>query len=146
MDFTMDELERLIDHTLDTLPVEPLPPGFTPKLIARISRRKPGFRLEFTDIAVPVFLAIFGILLVFCLFWIYSTIDPIWFMRLQLEWQLLRLRVMALPNLNTLVPGLLVGVGTGLVLLLGVVAWLTQGSGKFPVLASTSKAIDRFSP
>jgi hypothetical protein len=126
----MDELDRLIDYTLETLPLEPLPAGFKPRLVSRISRRKPGFRLEFTDIAIPVFLAVFGIILVLCLLWINSTIDPVWFLRLQLEWQLLRLRVLAIQNLNPLVPAVVIGVGAALVLLLGVVAWLAQARGR----------------
>lgn len=65
----MDEMvsaeEQLLDQALTTLPLAPLPAGFTARVMAQIEQPAPiapvRFRLDFLDWAVPTFTAVFVI-------------------------------------------------------------------------------------
>jgi anti-sigma factor RsiW len=61
----MHKPDTKIDAFLDRLPLAPLPEGFTQRVMAAVknevsTKRKPGFRLEFLDLAIPVFSAFFA--------------------------------------------------------------------------------------
>jgi hypothetical protein len=60
--------ESLIDEALDTYPIAPLPPGFVRRVMNRVHARQPvmvpeRFQLDIVDIAVPLFITLFVVML-----------------------------------------------------------------------------------
>jgi hypothetical protein len=128
----MDDVERVIDDVLNAQPLVPLPYGFKQRLMGQIANQKPGFRLEFLDIAIPGFIAGFCEFIFLSLVWLYLALDPSWLRLLQLEWELIRLKVGVVPNLEILASGGLVLGWVVLSLILASIAWLIQPGVKAP--------------
>ena len=68
MDESMVDQDTLLDDWLDSVPLAPLPSGFVSRVMAQVQTvpqavRPPRFRLEFLDWALPVFTALFALLL-----------------------------------------------------------------------------------
>lgn len=63
MDEQNHRQERMIDTALDEYPLAPLPPGFVEQVMSRISAPQPvtpaPFKLQFLDVALPAFVAVF---------------------------------------------------------------------------------------
>ncbi len=75
--------DLLLDAALDSYPLTPVPSGLVRRTLARIQPRpRPRFRLEFLDIAVPLFLVLFGLLTIWAAFWTLNYVSPYW----MLEW------------------------------------------------------------
>ncbi len=67
-----------IDQAINKFPMETLPPGFTDRVMTQISSSPqvaPKFRLHFIDYALPVFGALFGIILTGLVAWLTGTIQ-----------------------------------------------------------------------
>ncbi|MCL4265450.1 MAG: hypothetical protein KJ069_19705 [Anaerolineae bacterium] len=71
MDEMVSAQEQLLDQVLTTLPLAPLPEGFTARVIAQIEQQTHmapvRFRLDFLDWAVPTFTAVFVLVVWFLL-------------------------------------------------------------------------------
>jgi hypothetical protein len=89
----MDERDRKIEAALGSYPLVPLPGGFSSRLFARLGPKKvwkpARFRLEFVDLAIPAFLVVFNLLLIFVFAWMLYAVDPLWLLRGRLQLQLL---------------------------------------------------------
>ena len=55
----MDEYDSIIDAALDSYPLDPVPSGFTRQVMSQIVTRPAPFRLDFLDLALPVFFTFF---------------------------------------------------------------------------------------
>jgi len=112
-----------IDEALDSMPVVPLPEGFTSRVMAKIECPKVRFRLSFLDLALPAFFTLFAATIMGAAVWIYTTMDPLWPPRLILFLQLTWLEIRTFPHLPLLGFGfvLLFGLGVGL---LGLALWM----------------------
>jgi hypothetical protein len=75
-------LDSLIDAAFDSYPLAPLPPRFTRRTMAHIFPR-PRFRLEFLDLALPVFTTIFFISMTGLGVWLINFLNPFWLLELQ---------------------------------------------------------------
>jgi hypothetical protein len=51
----MNRYDSLIDEALDRYPMQPLPAGFTKRVISRLPAPQPRFHLDFLDLILPVF-------------------------------------------------------------------------------------------
>ncbi len=71
MDEMVSAQEQLLDQVLTTLPLAPLPEGFTARVMAQIEQQTHmapvRFRLDFLDWAVPTFTAVFVLVVWFLL-------------------------------------------------------------------------------
>jgi hypothetical protein len=97
------DADRVLDAALDSYPLTPVPSGLVRRTLARIQPRPmPRFRLEFLDIAVPLFIVLFGLLTIWAAFWTLNYVSPYW----TLEWtprlayfrQWLAFELMRLPD------------------------------------------------
>lgn len=97
------DADHVLDAAIDSYPLAPVPSGLVRRTLARIQPRPvPRFRLEFLDIAVPLFIVLFGILTIWAAFWTLNYISPYW----MLEWiprlayfrQWMAFELMRLPN------------------------------------------------
>lgn len=84
----MDDSERRIDAALGSYPLSPLPPGFTPRLMARLALSERRFRLDFLDLALPGFFLLFGALSLALLGWALASLDPYGLARWRFEVQM----------------------------------------------------------
>jgi hypothetical protein len=112
-----------IDEALDSLPLVPLPVGFTSRVLAKIEHPQMRFRLTFLDLALPAFFTLFTSIIVGAAVWVYTTMDPLWPSRFILFLQLTWLEIRVFPYLPLLGCGaiLLSGLGVGL---LGLALWI----------------------
>jgi hypothetical protein len=76
-----------IDFAIDSYPLVELPDGFTAGVINTIRKEHPRirFRLQFMDIALPMFLSLFSLLLLGICLWGMNQLDPLWIEYLKLE-------------------------------------------------------------
>ena len=90
----MNELNRrqeaLIDTTLGDYPLAPLPLDFAEQVMARIDAAQPAptairFKLQFLDIALSLFLAIFVSLSLVLGLWLTGILDIVWLPNFQLN-------------------------------------------------------------
>lgn len=82
----MNELDPLIDAALESYPKAPLPPRFVRRTMAAIrAAHRPRFRLEFLDLALPGFLALFAATLVGLALWLAAAFNPLWVLELQVR-------------------------------------------------------------
>jgi hypothetical protein len=86
----MNQNDRRIDAALESYPVYPAPPGFSHRVMEQIRlernlRRAFQFRLDFIDLALPIFFAFFASLGLGILLWLISLVDAHWLVLLQLE-------------------------------------------------------------
>ena len=73
----------VLDAALDSYPLAPVPAGLIRRALARLEPHpKIRYRLEFIDLAVPVFLVLFLLLTVWAAFWTLNYVSPYW----MLEW------------------------------------------------------------
>lgn len=81
--------DQLVDTFLNDIPLSPVPAGFTRRLMERIENEQkvPNFHLEFTDFAVPVFLALFTTLIFSAVLVVFVLIPPFWRLRLEMQLQ-----------------------------------------------------------
>ena len=93
--------DHFLDAALDSYPLAPVPPGLVRRTLARLQLR-PQFRLEFLDLAVPLFLIVFILLTVWVTFWTLNTLSPHWMLalapRLAFARQWLEFELMRLPS------------------------------------------------
>jgi hypothetical protein len=80
----MDDNELRVEAALGSYPVFPLPPGFTHRVMAEIRASEARFRLEFLDFALPTFLWLFFSISLISLAWMLNTLEPQWFVHVQL--------------------------------------------------------------
>lgn len=117
--------DQKIDTFLNSLPLAPVPGGFSRRLIARLEARKMPFRLEFLDLAVPAFIGLFAGLAFIAAAVMVSQPRPLWLVRLELT---LRPLTWYLPD------GLGLAVGILAVLLLIILVSL---AGVFSLFSKT---------
>ena len=112
-----------LDDALDSLPLAPLPRGFSHRVLAKIEHPQVRFRLTFLDLALPVFFTLFAAIIVGAAVWISTTMDPLWLPRFILFLQLTWLEIKTIPYIPVVGFGfvLLFGMGVGL---LGLALWL----------------------
>lgn len=81
--------DQLVDAFLNDIPLSPVPAGFTRRLMERIENEQkvPNFHLEFTDFAVPLFLALFTTLIFSAVLVVFVLVPPFWRLRLELQLQ-----------------------------------------------------------
>jgi hypothetical protein len=72
-----NKYEQYIDAALDSYPEAPLPPDFVQDTMRQVALST-RFRVEFVDVAVPAFIAIFGTTILGLLIWGATQIDPLW--------------------------------------------------------------------
>ena len=89
-----------LDEALDSMPLAPLPEGFSRQVMAKIERPQVRFRLTFLDLALPAFFTLFTTIIVGAAVWIYTTLDPLWMPRFILYLQLTWLEMRAFPHLS----------------------------------------------
>jgi hypothetical protein len=85
----MNENDPLIDAALDSYPLAPLPPRFIGRTMAGIQAgSRLRFRLDFLDLALPVFFGIFGVTIIGLALWLVNALNPLWLLELQIraEW------------------------------------------------------------
>ncbi len=79
----MFDLDPHIDAALESYPLAPVPPGLVRRTLARLEPRPQiRYRLEFLDLAVPVFVVLFLLLTIWAIFWTLNVVSPFW----MLEW------------------------------------------------------------
>lgn len=108
-----------LDEALDSMPLAPLPEGFSRRVMAKIERPQVRFRLTFLDLALPAFFTLFTTIIVGAAVWIYTTLDPLWMPRFILFLQINWLEIRTFPDLPLVGFGavLLFGLGVGLLAL-----------------------------
>lgn len=94
----MNELDPRIEAALESYPITPLPRGFVRRTMAQIEPSSPSFRLDFLDVAIPLFLALFILTMGVIAMLILRTADPLWVLEIQLYLQLLVLRASTLSR------------------------------------------------
>jgi hypothetical protein len=104
--------DRMIDTAIESYPFAALPKGFVARTMQQTVQ--PKFRLNFVDVAIPLFCSAFGLLALFLMFWLWTYIDPLWFAELQLQLTLARLYISMAPF------SFIVGLGV----VMGVVAFV----------------------
>ncbi len=117
----MNDPDPRIPLALDNLPAAPLPPGFVRKTMARLPARRPRFRLEFVDVAVPAFLTMFLFMAGSTGIWLVNQIDPVKLAQLQIQLEWLWLNLPALPAWNVLALGTF-GLACIFLILMGIAA------------------------
>ena len=132
----MDELDPRIDAALESYPLAPLPPGFVRRTIdtlmnqsmSQIAPAQVRFQLEFTDIAIPSFLALFLLAIAGITLFTLNFLDPLWLPRLQvrLDW-LLFYATTSLPLPKLTIAATVAGSGL-LLAILSLVVWLDRPS------------------
>lgn len=76
-------LDAQVDAALDSYPLSPVPPGLVRRTLTRLQPRpRPRFRLEFVDLAVPLFLVVFALLTGWALLWTLNFLFPYWMLEL----------------------------------------------------------------
>ena len=115
----MDEIDRRIDLAIQNYPVTPLPYGFNRRLMKRIHRSQPVFRLTPLDLLLPGFLGLFGMGTVAAIMLTVPMLDPLWLPRLRLDYQVFLVRLALLHDWQPYILPLIVILGMGL--LVGVV-------------------------
>jgi hypothetical protein len=125
--------ERVIDAALDALPVYPAPPGLKQRVMVQVrqlevesrqaARTQVRYQLDFLDFALPVFFAIFGMLVLSALLASISLLDPSWLLRMQASLHALVWRLPVTPE-GLLLFILAAGLGTLVLALLVVFLYL----------------------
>ena len=81
----MNRSESPLDDGLAGLPPAPLPPGFIARTM-RAVRAAPRFRLNFLDLALPLFFGVFGIVLAGLALWLLDQYSPLWLLEARAQW------------------------------------------------------------
>lgn len=82
----MNDSDPLIDAALDSYPLAPLPPHFVRRTMAGVRAGiRPRFRLEFLDLALPVFFILFAVTLTGLGFWLLNALNPLWLLEIQIR-------------------------------------------------------------
>ncbi len=72
----MDEMiidETRLDEAINSYPTAPLPPGFAQRVMVEVARTpqlEARFRLQFIDLALPVFMTMFGTAVLLTTLWL----------------------------------------------------------------------------
>lgn len=76
-----------IDIAINSYPMVDLPDGFTAKVMNTIRKEHPRFRfrLQFIDLALPMFLSLFSLTLLGVCAWGMNQLEPLWLEYLKLE-------------------------------------------------------------
>jgi hypothetical protein len=88
----MNPLDPRLDTALNTEPKKSLPRGFVQRVMLQTAARpayaKSPFRLEFLDLALPVFAIVFVVQIALLAVWLLNQSDPFWLSRIenQLAW------------------------------------------------------------
>ncbi len=104
--------DSIVETAFATLPVVPLPPGFTRRTLARLTSQ-PTFRLDFLDLAMPLGVGVFAAALLFLTFWLSGNLTS--------DWLPHPTHIITLPSLKELSLTFWVGAG---ILILAVEAML----------------------
>ncbi|RPI86824.1 MAG: hypothetical protein EHM41_07130 [Chloroflexi bacterium] len=101
--------DQMVDAFLNELPLSPMPSGFSRSVMERIKDEQKAirFRLDFIDLAIPVFLALFATLVFSILMVIIVIIPPFWLVRLEMQVQPL---LWSLPESTYLVASIVIGI------------------------------------
>jgi hypothetical protein len=98
----MDEKDALIDAALDAYPLAPTPPQFSARVMAEVRQPRLAFRLDFLDLALPGFFALFssaGFALALALI---GGLSPLTLAKWKLSIQLFLVQLSAQPHLPVL--------------------------------------------
>jgi len=114
-----------IDAAIDSYPITPLPHGFIHRTMRKINPVPVQFQLHFLDLAIPAFFITFLGTLAAVALWTFSTINPIWFLRLERELDWIQMTQPALIPAAMIGLLLFVGVVFGI---LSMILWLERGS------------------
>lgn len=91
----MFDSDLRIDAALESYPLAPVPPGLVRRTLARLEPRpKIRYRLEFLDLAVPVFFVLFLFLTVWAIFWTLNVVSPYWMLEWAMQLEIGRQRLM----------------------------------------------------
>jgi hypothetical protein len=121
----MNRYDSLIDEALDRYPMQPLPAGFTKRVISRLPAPQPRFHLDFLDLILPVFFVMFGVLALFVAGWVAFYMDPLWLSGVQLQIQLLVLELSVYQDWPVVSLALVIASGLGLAIII-TFAWLAS--------------------
>jgi hypothetical protein len=115
-----------IDSAINTYPMVELPEGFIAETMTRVENHRTSirFRLHFIDLAMPVFLAVFLLVLIGIGMWGAEQIDPLWLRNMQLE--IASLKIVVSPSISVIAQ--LTVVTSGFFLLIGslMVIWVVS--------------------
>jgi hypothetical protein len=93
----LDAKELRVETALTTYPVVPLPPGFKRRVMAEIVKYETRFHLDFLDFVLPVFLWLFCSISFLTLAWLLRSLDPLWFVHLQIAIRSLQVYLIGFP-------------------------------------------------
>jgi hypothetical protein len=117
-----------VQAALQNYPLEPLPPGFTRRVMgqlpARSPRAAPHFRLDFLDLVLPAFIAGCASTVLALGLWLLVRADPLWLAELQLQVAIIQFRLAAVPSLAPLTWAVVLG-SAAVLGAAGLVAWLS---------------------
>ena len=118
--------DHMVDAFLNEIPLSSVPSGFTRNVMERIQNEQKAirFRLDFIDLAIPVFLALFATLVFSILMVVIVIIPPFWLVRLEMQVQPL---LWSLPESTSLVAAIVFGIlGLSAMAVVGIggVLWL----------------------
>lgn len=123
-----NELDPRIDAALDSYPVFPLPEDFVHRTMAQVTPTMVRFRLDFLDLVIPAFIAIFALLAFAMLIWTLNHLNPFWVLELGATLQLVSLYTSRFPYWILV----LTGSAGGALSLAGVIAFIIWFNRLFP--------------
>ena len=137
MDEPTIQIEAILDAALDSYPLAPLPDGFIHRTMYRVRvensfypQTRPGFYLEFLDLALPLFLIVLVSTGIAVTLWIVALLDPVLLeiFRIEITWWLER-NVEAVAPAQNILLGLTIGSSAALLAgasLFAAVSWWTS--------------------
>lgn len=123
--------DQMVVAFLNEIPLSPVPSGFTRSVMERIRDEQKAirFRLDFIDLAIPVFLALFATLVFSILMVVIVIIPPFWLVRLEMQVQPLLWSLPEPTLLTTSIVVSILGISLMVILLVAGLLWLRPAIG-----------------
>jgi hypothetical protein len=119
-------LDAIVEAALNAYPLAPAPSGFSARVMAQLRPPKPIFHLEFIDLALPAFFALFSAGILAVTLYLLFGLDKLTRLQLELQIKVWLAQVSAPPVAIVWMP-ILVACGViGTVALVGIGIWTMQ--------------------
>lgn len=122
-------LDLLIEAALNAYPLAPPPPGFTARVMAEVWQApRLAFRLEFIDLALPAFFALFGAGTLAVMMFVLFSLTQLTRMQLDLQAKIILAQVLILQQQTVIIWMPLLAICALLLLagMIGLGIWATQ--------------------